>query len=79
MASQEQLYRTRILINSEQAKNEINNLEKKITSLKARREEAFKAGDKKLWDKLGKEIEKDQKKLYLMRGSLQKIKDTLTL
>ena len=77
MASQEQLYRTRILINSEQAKNEINNLEKKITSLKARREEAFKAGDTKLWDKLGREIEKDQKKLDLMRGSLKKINDTL--
>ena len=78
MATQEQIYSTKILLNSENAKKEITSLEKKIESLKTKREEAFKAGDMKSWNKLGKEITKDQEKLDLMRGSLKKIDDTLS-
>ncbi len=70
-------YTTVIELNSEQAQKEIDKLEKKITSLKAKREEAFKSGDLKSWNNLGKEIEKDQKKLDLMKGSLDRINKTI--
>ncbi len=66
-------YTTIIELNSEQARNEIDRLDKKITSLKAKREEALKAGDMKSWTKLGTEIEKDRKKLNLMQGDLARI------
>ena len=51
MASQQQIYETKILLNSEQAKKEINALEKKIEDLKRKRQEALDAGDTKSWQK----------------------------
>ena len=70
-------YTTVIQLNSEQAQKEISKLENKIENLKKKREEALKAGNLKSWNKLGKEIEKDNKQLDLMRGSLKKINDTI--
>lgn len=70
-------YTTVIQLNSEQAQKEISKLEDKIENLKKKREEALKAGNLKSWNKLGKEIEKDNKQLDLMRGSLKKINDTI--
>ena len=70
-------YTTVIQLNSEQAQKEISKLENKIENLKKKREEALKTGNLKSWNKLGKEIEKDNKQLDLMRGSLKKINDTI--
>ena len=73
MATNEQVYTTRILLNSEQAKNEIVTLQKKVDELRKKRDEAWKAGDVEKWKKLGKEIEKDEKKIVQMEGSLKSI------
>ena len=73
MATNEQVYTTRILLNSEQAKNEIVTLQKKVDELRKKRDEAWKAGDVEKWEKLGKEIEKDEKKIVQMEGSLKSI------
>ena len=73
MATNEQVYTTRILLNSEQAKNEIVTLQKKVDELRKVREEAWDAGDVEKWKKLGKEIEKDEKKIVQMEGSLKSI------
>ena len=73
MATNEQVYTTRILLNSEQAKNEIVTLQKKVDELRKKRDEAWKAGDVEKWKKLGKEIEKEEKKIVQMEGSLKSI------
>lgn len=77
MASQQQVYETKILLNSEQAKNEITDLEKKVSDLRRKRQEALDAGDTKSWQKLGKEIDKQEGKLRTMRGRLEGINKTL--
>ena len=77
MASQQQIYETKILLNSEQAKKEINALEKKVEDLKRKRQEALDAGDTKSWQKLNKEVEKHESKLKGMQGRLQNINKTL--
>lgn len=77
MATQQQVYETKILLNSEQAKKEINALEKKVEDLKRKRQEALDAGDTKSWQKLNKEVEKHESKLKGMQGRLQNINKTL--
>ena len=77
MATQQQIYETRILLNSEQAKKEITALEKKVEDLKRKRQEALDAGDTKSWQKLNKEVEKHETKLKGMQGRLQSINKTL--
>ena len=63
MASQQQIYETKIMLNSEQAKKEINALEKKVEDLKRKRQDALNAGDSKSWQKLNKEVDKHEAKL----------------
>ena len=77
MATKQQIYETKILLNSEQAKKEITALEKKVEDLKRKRQEALDAGDTKSWQKLSKEIAKNQTQLDSMRGRLQSINKTL--
>lgn len=77
MATQQQTYETRILLNSEQAKSEIAALEKKVETLKRKRQEALDAGDTKAWQKLGKEVDKYEAKLQGMQNRLQGINKTL--
>ena len=77
MASQQQIYETKILLNSEQAKREIINLEKKVDELKRKRQQALDAGDTKSWQKLNKEVEKHETRLRSMQGRLQSISKTL--
>ena len=77
MATQQQIYETKILLNSEQAKKEITALEKKVEDLKRKRQEALDAGDTKSWQKLNKEVEKHETKLKGMQGRLQSINKTL--
>ena len=77
MATQQQVYETKILLNSEQAKKEITALENKVEDLKRKRQEALNAGDTKSWQKLNKEVEKHESKLKGMQGRLQSINKTL--
>ena len=77
MASQQQIYETKILLNSEQARKEIIDLSKKVDELKRKRQQALDAGDTKSWQKLNKEVEKHEKKLTSMQGRLQSINKTL--
>lgn len=77
MATQQQVYETKILLNSEQAKKEITALENKVEDLKRKRQEALNAGDTKSWQKLNKEVEKHESKLKGMQGRLQNINKTL--
>ena len=77
MASQQQIYETKILLNSEQAKKEINALEKKVEDLRRKRQEALDAGDTKSWQKLNKEVEKHETKLRSMQGRIESVNKTL--
>lgn len=77
MASQQQIYETKILLNSEQAKKEITALEKKVEDLKRKRQQALDAGDTKSWQKLNKEVDKHESKLKAMQGRLERINKTL--
>lgn len=77
MPTNEQVYTTRILLNSEQAKNEIITLQKKVDQLRKKRDEAWAAGDVEKWKKLGKEIEKDEKQIRTIEGRMQSINRTL--
>lgn len=70
-------FTTKIILNASEAKKEIDELDKKVANLKKQRDAAFAAGDMKEWKKLGDEIEKDEKKLGMMRGQLESIKKTL--
>ena len=78
MASQQQIYETKIMLNSEQAKKEINALEKKVEDLKRKRQDALNAGDSKSWQKLNKEVDKHEAKLKGMRNRLDSINKTLS-
>ena len=77
MATQQQIYETKILLNSEQARKEITKVQKELEDLKRKRQEALKAGDTKEWQKLNKEVEKHEAKLKGMEGRLQSINKTL--
>ena len=77
MASQQQIYETKLLLNSEQAKKEITALEKKVEDLKHKRQQALDAGDTKSWQKLNKEVDKHETKLKSMQGRLERINKTL--
>lgn len=77
MATQQQIYETKILLNSEQAQKEITALNKKVEDLKRKRQEALNAGDTKSWQKLNKEVDKHETKLRSMRGRLESINKTL--
>lgn len=76
MASHEQTYTTKVLLNSEQAKKEITNLEKKVEGLKRKRQEALSAGDTKTWQKLNKEIDKHESKLISVKNRLEGVNKT---
>lgn len=77
MANNEQIYTTRILLNSEQAKNEISTLQKKVDELRKKRDEAWSSGDVEGWKKLGKEIEKNEKQIRTIEGRMKSIDRTL--
>ena len=77
MATREQIYTSRILLNTEQAKKEVETLEKKVDELRHKRDEAWKAGDTKGWKAIGKEIEKNEQKNQQIQGRMQSIDRTL--
>ena len=52
---------TKVMLNTEQAKNELEALEKKTKQLKAERDVAFRSGDHKGFKLLSREITKTEK------------------
>ena len=76
MASHEQIYTTKILLNSEQATKEIDKLDKKVKELKKSRKDIDPL-DSKAIQAANKEIEKQEKKLGIMRNRLTGINKAL--
>lgn len=76
MASQEHIHITKILLNSEQAKKEIDKLDKKVKELKEKRKNIDPL-DSKAIAAANKEIEKYEKKLELTQNRLKGIDKAL--
>lgn len=67
MATKEQIYKATILINSEQAQNNIAKLEKQLDEVKRRRDKALTEGKIDVWKAANKEIDSINKKLEKQR------------
>lgn len=78
MATREQIYTTKVLLNTEQAQNEIAKLQKKVEHLNKKRDEAWKNNDIETWKKLGKEIDSSEKKIRNIEGKMKSIDRTLS-
>lgn len=70
-------YETILRLNTEQAKKEIDKIQKKVDELEKKRQQALDAGDTKGWQKLGKEIEKEKAKLQQVENHFNRIDRTL--
>ena len=68
MATKEQIYKATILINSEQAQNNIAKLEKQLDEVKKRRDKALTEGKIDVWKAANKEIDSINKKLEKQRS-----------
>lgn len=77
MATNERIYTTKVLLNTEQAKNEISKIEQKIEHLNKKRDEAWNNNDIETWKKLGKEIDSNEKKIRNIEGKMHSINRTL--
>ena len=77
MATNERIYTTKVLLNAEQAKNEISKIEQKIEHLNKKRDEAWNNNDIETWKKLGKEIDSNEKKIWNIEGKMHSINRTL--
>ncbi len=67
MATREQVYKATILINSEQAQNNVKKLETQLEDLRKRRDKAFSEGKMDVWRAANKEIDSMNKKLDKQR------------
>ena len=78
MLSQEQVFSTRIVLNSEQAKRNITELQRKVEELKKKRDDAWAANKStKEWDKITKQIIKAEGQLKAYLGRQYQINKTL--
>lgn len=68
MATREQIYKATILINSEQAQNNIKKLETQLEEVKKRRDKALVEGKIDVWKATNKEIDSINKKLEKQRS-----------
>ena len=68
---------TKITLNTEQAKNELEALEKKTKQLKAERDNAFKVGDHKSFRQITNEIAKTEKQMRILRTRTADVGKTL--
>lgn len=68
MATREQIYKATILINSEQARNNIKKLETQLEEVKKRRDKALVEGKIDVWKATNKEIDSINKKLEKQRS-----------
>jgi len=68
MATREQVYKATILINSEQAQNNIKKLESQMQEVEKRRDKALSEGKIDVWRAANKEIDSINKKLEKQRS-----------
>lgn len=78
MATQQQIFETKVMLNTEQALNQIKKLQKETELLKERKDKAFERGDMTTWKALGKEIEKNEKQMARLQTRQQGINSTLS-
>ncbi len=76
MARQE-VYTTVIKLNSEEAKNRLNELEDKVARLKKAKQEAFSTGDIRLGSSLAKELKIAEREMKQFKNATMGIKETL--
>ena len=77
MATKEQIYRASILINSEQAINNIAKLKQQIADVKKRGEKAFSEGKLDVWKAANKEADALEKKLAKQEKLARGFSDTM--
>lgn len=77
MADRIQTFTTRIFINAEEAKNELEALQRKIVELSAKKEKAANEGDWKTFNKAKHEIDSALKEMDKFGASAQRVNKTL--
>lgn len=76
MARQE-VYTTVIKLNSEEAKNRLKELEDRVARLKKAKQDAFSAGDSRLWASLAKDLKAAEREMKQFKNSTMSVKETL--
>lgn len=76
MARQE-VYTTVIKLNSEEAKNRLNELEDRVARLKKAKQDAFSAGDSRLGASLAKDLKAAEREMKQFKNSTMSVKETL--
>ena len=77
MADKTSTFTTRIFLNDEQAKSKINELEKRITTIRSDMAKAADAGDWSKFNTLKKDLNQSTKELGSMRTTAQSIDHVL--
>lgn len=70
-------YTTKIFLNAEEAKKQLDTLEKKVDDLRQKKEEAAEAGEWKEFNKIKKELDQTTRQIDTLNTSAQKISNTL--
>ena len=73
MADNIQTYTTRIFLNTEEAKKELDELQSKVETLRKKKDEAARAGDWPTFNKLKKHLDQTNNQIRSMQTSAQKI------
>lgn len=76
MARQE-VYTTVIKLNSEEAKNRLEELEDRVARLKKAKQDAFSAGDSRLGASLAKDLKAAEREMKQFKNSTMSVKETL--
>lgn len=77
MATQQQITEVKVLLNNEQAKSQLADLQKKYDDVKQKRDNALSAGDTKSWKKYQKELETVDKQLTKQLTSMKNVNRAL--
>lgn len=72
-----QTYTTRIFLNAEEAKKQLDELEKKAEKLRQKKEEAAKAGDWREFNKVKRELDQTVNQMDAMKTTAQKVDNVL--
>ena len=77
MATREQVYTAKILINDEEAVNKVKKMKDQLAALKKRRDEALREGKIDVWKAANKEVEALNKKIQKQESLAQALNHTL--
>lgn len=77
MENNVQTYTTRIFLNAEEAKKQLDELEKKAEKLREKKEEAAKAGDWREFNKVKRELDQTVNQMDAMKTTAQKVDNVL--